>query len=256
MAHRRQHLFVLCLLADQAGSVMQNKQTAACISFRRTKRNIKEEQSRLVSCFDYRGSRYFGDSIDVRPPELYNNNIDILAQCPQNLQTNATRSRFFYLFIYTDFIIFYTTPGWSRGIKKILILIINWFVITAIVSHLTKFIGLPTIRELSISRGYRLAVLILHDHNSLGKNTSQGMGKNTGAVQLIRNALRVGRSGMVWHFVTGGGSGGRSTERYVTPKIIYMYHINYNFYCYVCLFIHIYTCIILNMWTYFLIVIV
>ena len=44
--------------------------------------------------------------------------------------------------------------------------------------------------------------------------------------------------------VTGEGG---SAERYVTPKIIYMYNINYNFYCYLCLFIHIYTCIIINM---------
>ena len=36
-----------------------------------------------------------------------------------------------------------------------------------------------------------------------------------------------------------GGRGG-SAERYATPKIIYMYNINYNFYCYVCLFIQSY----------------
>ena len=43
-----------------------------------------------------------------------------------------------------------------------------------------------------------------------------------GAVQLLRNALGGGEVGQVWHFVTGGGG---SAERYVTPKIMYMYNI-------------------------------
>ena len=65
------------------------------------------------------------------------------------------------------------------------------------------------------------------------------------AIQLLRNALG---GGVVGHGVTlcDRLRGWGSAERYVTPKIIYMYNINYNFYCYVCLFIHIYTCIIKN----------
>ena len=50
--------------------------------------------------------------------------------------------------------------------------------------------------------------------------------------------------------------GGGSAERYVTPKIICMYNIYYNFYCYVCLFIYIYTSIITNIYIYYIIVIV
>ena len=63
-----------------------------------------------------------------------------------------------------------------------------------------------------------------------------------GAVQLLRNALAGG--GGLSHGVAGPPSepspspqgGGGSAERYVTPKIIYMNNIYYNFYCYVCLF--------------------
>ena len=69
----------------------------------------------------------------------------------------------------------------------------------------------------------------------------------TGAVQLLRNAL--GGRGGVGHGVTlcDRGRGGGSAKRYVTPKIIYMNDIYYNFYCYVCLSIHMCTCIIINM---------
>ena len=45
---------------------------------------------------------------------------------------------------------------------------------------------------------------------------------------------------LIGHGVTLCDRGRGSTERYVTPKIIYMNNIYYNFYCYVCLFIHIY----------------
>ena len=68
-----------------------------------------------------------------------------------------------------------------------------------------------------------------------------------GAVQLLRNALGggMGRPG-----VTLCDRGRGSAERYVTPKIIYMYNIYYKFYCHVCSFIYIYTCISINMYTY------
>ena len=40
--------------------------------------------------------------------------------------------------------------------------------------------------------------------------------------------------GGVDHGLTLCDRGEGSAEHYVTPKIIYMYNIYYNFYCYVC----------------------
>ena len=48
----------------------------------------------------------------------------------------------------------------------------------------------------------------------------------------FRCLLATGRPWCDTLWQRGMGGGGRwSTERYVTPKIIYMYNINYNFYC-------------------------
>ena len=58
-----------------------------------------------------------------------------------------------------------------------------------------------------------------------------------GAVQLLRSGGG-GRPS-----VTLCDEGGGSAERYVTPKIIYLYNIYYNFYYCICLFIrNLYMC--------------